>query len=146
MSQEQVTITVDPETAAEDNKFLLESVRRYAVETALRQCPEAKVEPLTIVIQNKQEEIVGGLFGELFLGSMMIKVLWLAEEYRNQGYGTKLMRMAEDWARQKNAQILWLDTYSFLAPRFYEKLGFEQFGFIQVQDSGPIRQFYQKIL
>jgi GNAT superfamily N-acetyltransferase len=146
MSPEQVTITVDPETAAEDIKFLQESIRECAIETAVRQWPDAKMEPLTIVIRNEQNTIVGGLVGELFLGGMMIKVLWLAEEYRNQDYGTKLMQMAENWARQNNAQTLWLDTYSYQAPKFYEKLGFEQFGFVQGQEEGPIRQFYKKIL
>jgi ribosomal protein S18 acetylase RimI-like enzyme len=54
-----------------------------------------------------------------------IELLWIAEERRGEGLGTRLMEAAEDEIRRIGCSTIVLDTFSFQAPGFYRKLGFE---------------------
>jgi GNAT superfamily N-acetyltransferase len=47
---------------------------------------------------------------------------------RGKGIGRELMRRAEALARERGCHSAWLDTFSFQSRRFYEKLGYEEFG------------------
>lgn len=86
-----------------------------------------KSTPLAITLRDKGE-IVGGLIGETFLQYLFIELLWIDEAHRGEGYGAKLIRMAEDEARKRDAIGIMLDTMSFQAPDFYRKLGFRDIG------------------
>ena len=50
------------------------------------------------------------------------RILLSTKTYDNQGYGTKLMCMAEDEARKRGCHAAHLGTYSFQALPFYQKL------------------------
>ncbi len=56
------------------------------------------------------------------------------------------MAIAEHEARQRGLVGIWLDTFSFQAPVFYEKLGFKEFGQITNFPPGHSRTFYVKRL
>jgi hypothetical protein len=45
-----------------------------------------------------------------------------------RGVGRELMAAAETRARKRGCHSAWLDTFSFQARGFYEKLGYEEFG------------------
>jgi predicted N-acetyltransferase YhbS len=49
----------------------------------------------------------------------------VAEPLRGQGYGAKLLRAAEDEARMQGCYGVFLTTFSFQAPTYYEKFGYE---------------------
>ena len=49
----------------------------------------------------------------------------VAEPFRRQGYGAKLLRAAEDEARTQGCYNAFLTTFSFQAKPFYEKFGYE---------------------
>jgi len=68
------------------------------------------------------------------------------EALRGRGAGTRLMQAAEAEARRRECRHMWLETYSFQARPFYEKLGFRVFG--HLDGPGPIypRFFMTKIL
>jgi len=46
---------------------------------------------------------------------------------RGQGIGERLMPMAEEVAQKKHCTGIWLETFSFQAPGFYQKLGYSEF-------------------
>ena len=54
------------------------------------------------------------------------------------------MTRAEEIARQRDCIGMWLDTYSFQARGFYEKLGFTVFGQVDDHPPGEQRFFLQK--
>jgi len=60
--------------------------------------------------------------------------------------GSQLMRMAEDLAREKECVGIWLDTFSFQAPAFYQKMGYSELGQIVDYPPGHRRHFFQKRL
>ncbi|MGQ0546914.1 MAG: GNAT family N-acetyltransferase [Betaproteobacteria bacterium] len=71
-------------------------------------------------------------------------MLWVDEAARGKGFGTKLMREAERRARKRGCALIWLNTFSFQAPRSYEKLGCRRFARLKGTPRGEVRTFYVK--
>jgi GNAT superfamily N-acetyltransferase len=91
-------------------------------------------------------EPVGGLTGETLLDWLFVDLIHVPEELRGQGHGTALMREAERFARERGCVGVWLDTFSFQARPFYEKLGYTVFGTIEGHPVGGQRYFLQRRL
>ena len=100
--------------------------------------------PLGIFIRDA-ETIVAGLSGETYCGWLVIKYLWVRHDLRRRGVGRELMAKAEARAVERGCHAAWLDTFSFQARSFYEKLGYEEFGTL---DYPPLhkRHFMRKLL
>lgn len=91
--------------------------------------------------------IVGGLVGDCAWNYVYVHLLWVDEAARGRDYGSALMREAERVARERGAAIVWLNTFSFQAPRFYEKLGYRRFAALKgTPAKGATRFFYAKRL
>jgi len=75
-----------------------------------------------------EAQIVAGLAGETYCGWLFVKYLWVSEGLRGRGVGCELMARAEGLARERGCHSAWLDTFSFQARGFYEKLGYQEFG------------------
>lgn len=93
--------------------------------------------------------------GETVLGGMkachvgrhfFISWLFVASPLRGQGWGRQLMAEAEAEALKTNCTKIFVDTMSFQAPGFYERLGFKACARIPDFYEGHDRIFYQKIL
>lgn len=67
-----------------------------------------------------------GLTGETFGNWLCIKYLWVSEELRGQGIGSKLLTSAENEAIKRGAKYSFVDTFSFQAPEFYKKHGYKE--------------------
>jgi hypothetical protein len=78
------------------------------------------------------------------LGLPYIDLLWLRTNRR--GYGHRLMTLAEEEARERGAKNAYLDTFSFQAPDFYRRLGYEVFGELPDFPHGHQRYFFRKQL
>jgi GNAT superfamily N-acetyltransferase len=72
--------------------------------------------------------------------------MWVREDLRGQGFGRQLLEKAETEARQRGAKRAYLDTFSFQAPAFYKKLGYEEFGRLEDFPAGHTRYFLVKTL
>lgn len=95
---------------------------------------------LCFVLYGPGQEMVGGIIGETHWEWLYISLLFLREDLRGQGYGQRLMELAEAEGRARGAKHAYLDTFSFQAPDFYEKLGYEVFG--ELRDFPPGHQRY----
>ncbi|MBE9604072.1 GNAT family N-acetyltransferase [Acetobacteraceae bacterium H6797] len=89
-------------------------------------------------------EVKGGLLGRTMQFWLYIGVIFIPEAWRGQRLGEELLARAEEEARARGCLGMWLDTYDFQAPRFYEKQGFTKFGEIPDHPPGQVRSFYQK--
>ena len=89
--------------------------------------------------------IVAGLAGETYSGWLFIRYLWVSDALRGKGIGRKLMAAAEARALERGCHSVWVDTFSFQAPGFYRKLGYEVFGELDYPP-GHKRFFLQKRL
>lgn len=106
----------------------------------------SKPEPFALLVRDDSNEILGGLYGRVFYRWLFIELLAVPEQARGQGFGSKLMQMAEELAREKECVGIWLDTFDFQAPEFYKKLGYSELGQIADYPPGHKRLFFQKRL
>lgn len=101
---------------------------------------------VAIVIRDDAGAIIGGLWGRSGYRWLFVEYLALPPQARGQGQGTALMLAAEAEARRLDCLGVWLDTYSFQARGFYEKLGYRVFGQIDDYPPGAARFFLSKRL
>jgi GNAT superfamily N-acetyltransferase len=101
-------------------------------------------EPLTLVLRDDEGRIVGGAIGEINWGWLHVRVLAVSQDLRGRGWGSRLMREMERLAMGRGCHHAWVDTFSFQARPFYEKLGFRVFGVLPDYPSGQERYFLSK--
>ncbi len=78
------------------------------------------------LIASHSKSIHGILHGKTFWGGFHIKHLYLIPEARGQGLGRKLMLQAIEKAKTMDCRFAFVETMSFQAVGFYQKLGFKQ--------------------
>ena len=97
-----------------------------------------------IRLANDADKSIGGLAAVTAFDWLHVNLLFVPKELRGQGLGTRLLHMAEEHARAQGCIGAWLDTFEHQAPRFYEKLGYSEFGRIEGHPPGSRRYFFQK--
>ncbi|SIN71434.1 Acetyltransferase (GNAT) family protein [Singulisphaera sp. GP187] len=103
-------------------------------------------EPLTLVLRDDEGRIVGGAIGETNWGWLHLTVLAVSQDLRGQGWGSRLVREMERLARDRGCHHVWVDTFSFQARPFYERLGFTVFGTLPNYPARQERYFLSKPL
>jgi GNAT superfamily N-acetyltransferase len=111
-----------------------------------QQAGEDDAQTLCYVVQGADQEILGGAIGATYWEWLHLDLMWVKEEYRGRGIGRSLLRAAEDEARRRGAKRAYLDTFSFQAPGFYEKYGYQVFGELADFPQGHRRYFLTKVL
>jgi GNAT superfamily N-acetyltransferase len=93
----------------------------------------------------KQQVFLGGLIGRIAYDWLHVELLWLDDSIRKKGYGKILLRQAEEIALSSGCIGAHLDTFSFQAPDFYIRLGYEVFGQIENHPKGETRYYLKKM-
>lgn len=112
----------------------------------VQQAGDTKSQRLCFVLQGPDQEIVGGVLGEIHWNWFYIDLMWVKEELRGRGFGHRLLSTVEDEARQRGAKNAYLDTFSFQAPDFYFQHGYQVFGELQEFPPGHQRYYLTKEL
>ena len=100
--------------------------------------------PLCLVARNDAGEVTGGLVAEVAMQWLYVDKFWIDESLRGQGLGSRLLRMAEDRARELGAIGAHLHTSSYQAPAFYTGLGYEQIGALPGRPVGETRFWFAR--
>ena len=82
--------------------------------------------PVNLFLRDGGEEVQGGLLASIWGGVMYVRILWVARALRGKGHGQRLLAAAEQRAIERGCRHVFLDTFSFQAPEFYVKHGYEQ--------------------
>ena len=97
-------------------------------------------------IRDDSGTIIGGCGGDNMYGCLYVGQLWITEQLRGKGFGTKLMQSAEILAKNSGCNFMAVNTFDWEALDFYKKLGFyvefERKGF----DKNSIFYFLRKDL
>ncbi|KOO08955.1 GNAT family N-acetyltransferase [Vibrio hepatarius] len=94
----------------------------------LKHFPDEEMQSLACVAEDPGGNFLGGLTGQIFTNTLFVEFLWLDDSNRSAGIGSKLMAEVEQQAKKLGVTDIYLDTYTFQAPGFYAKLGFEEVG------------------
>jgi GNAT superfamily N-acetyltransferase len=97
-------------------------------------------------VRDGKGRLLGGLILQSYWRESYIELLWLSARARRAGYGSRLIKEAERRARRRGSRLIHLNTYSFQAPGFYEKHGYQRFGGMSGSPQGQSRHFYVKRL
>ena len=98
------------------------------------------------VIKDKMNKTCGIVVVSFLWNGMHIQTLWIDESIRNQGWGTKLMEIAEKEAVKRGCNLAYTDTYSWQAPEFYKKLGYTLYAKLEDFPKGCSLSYFKKIL
>jgi GNAT superfamily N-acetyltransferase len=104
-----------------------------------------QLRPLWVLLRAEDRgPVIGGLMGATAWSHLRIEALFVPELMRGTGAGKGIVEMAEHEAIRRGCIGAWLDTYSFQARGFYEKLGYTVLGEIADYPPGHTRYFMKK--
>jgi predicted N-acetyltransferase YhbS len=103
---------------------------------------EGREAPLNVVAFDIDGQVAGGLFAETQLSWLKVSVMAVRIDLRGRGIGTELLQRAEREAVRRGCQYAFVDTMSYQAPGFYQKLGYRVAGQIEDWDSHGHPKYY----
>ncbi len=113
----------------------------------LKHFPDEDVHSFACFAEGEDGQFLGGLTGEIFTNTLFVEFLWVNDAKRDSGVGSRLMSRIEQEAKSHGVTHLYLDTYTFQAPKFYAKLGFQEVGrFEGFPTAGIDKIFLQKTI
>ena len=135
-------ITLTPVDATPDELQYLEE-RIYEFNSKVTEIDDG--EQLALFVRER-DQIVAGICGNTWGGTCELRQFWVEESQRHRGLGTKLFDAAEREARRRGCTQIVLMTFSFQAPVFYERCGFELVATIDNHPRGHNNLLMRKIL
>ena len=135
------TIAVDPSPSIETESVLFVGLKAFN----LIHAGPANRRDLSVLLRDDDGIVVGGLSGVVQWNWLFVSLLYVSEELRGQGFGRALMKEAEREAVVMGCTHIYLDTFSFQARGFYERLGYEVFGQLEDFPPGHSRYFLRKM-
>ena len=97
--------------------------------------------PLHVFLRDAQGRTIGGITGETNWDWLYVDCFWLPDDLRGEGWGARLLEAAAEEARKRGCRHVFLWSFSFQAPGFYEKLGYRLFGVLDDRPPGE-KQFW----
>jgi GNAT superfamily N-acetyltransferase len=132
------SLQIEVEPAPKDIRFLEDRLYDYNVE----QTGSGDGKWLSIFVRDDAGEIAAGLHGWTWCGACRVQSLWVRQDLRRQGYGQRLLEAAEREARARGCDQVLLDTFSFQAPLFYKKLGYEVIAVVEGFPRRPHSEYH----
>jgi len=140
MDEPRWTLSATPDPA--DVRFLNDQINAFNV--ARTGFDDGRL--LAILLRDAAGAILAGLYGWTWGGCLDVRDLWVREDLRGRGYGTRLLAAAEAEARARGCRVATLDTHSFQAPGFYRKHGYVEVGMVEGYPSGACKYWFRKAL
>ena len=111
----------------EEVGFLHNSLEQYSRTQTGGEFDEPGIE-IGLVLRNPLGSVVGGITAISQFRVLHLDALWVSKEYRTQGHGGRLVLQAEQLGFEKGCIASQTQTFSFQAPGFYQKIGYQVLG------------------
>jgi GNAT superfamily N-acetyltransferase len=135
-------LVIDDSPTAED----VITVRRGLVDYNVATARIDEQQSLAVFIRDEHDHVVGGITGEVWGKVLEIRYMWLHEDVRGQSFGHHALIAIEQEAVKRGCTTAILDTYSFQAPDFYRKHGYQVFAVVEGYADRHQKYFMQKVL
>ena len=96
---------------------------------------------IRLVLKDQAGELIGGLSAWTTLSNLIFDHIWIAEGFRGKGLGRRLMMEMERIARENGCIASQAYCFSFLAPGFFQKMGYSVLG-VSNGYPPPVEEFY----
>lgn len=136
-----MSLEVTDSPREEDEDFVIAQTRTFNAAFT-----EKDIRSLCAFERSREGEIIGGLTGKTYWNYLEISFLWVSEAHQGSGIATKLMGAAEHEAHSRGCRHVVLDTFSFQALAFYQRLGYKEFGQLQGFSGKHARHYLHKVL
>ena len=120
-------------------------IRQKVIEHNMVNVPEEVKHPkqqISYILRDEHQKILGGITGTIFWYHLHIDFLWVDDSLRGQGHGKELLTRIEEFAIEHGCKLIQLDTFSFQAPNFYKKFGYEEIGIVDDSPTKDSKQYY----
>lgn len=120
-----------------------------AVDNGLEQynhavAPLKEVRSLASFATDASGTVVGGAVGRTWGECCELLQLWVAEEHRRHGLGSRLLKAFEAGARARGCGTFYLTTLSFQAPDFYRRHGYAVLASIAGYPDGIVKYLMRR--
>ena len=140
MDNFQIQMTTQP--AERDWQLIEENIGQFNIQTT----GYDNYLPLAIFVRDASGAIIAGLTAFTWGGTLRVLYLWVHEDWRRHGCGSRLLAAAEQEALIRGCKQAVLDTHSFQAPEFYSTRGYTVCGRSDDNPVGFQQITYQKRL
>ncbi len=83
---------------------------------------------LTVQVRDERGELVGGVSGWTWGTCAGLAMVWVREDCRQAGWGSRLLAAAESEALDRGCSQMVLSSFTFQAPDFYRRHGYVETG------------------
>lgn len=99
-------------------------------------------------IQDENQAVIAGVAGFIMPEHAVCRLehVWVHENYRSKGIGTKIIQSVEEYAKSHTCKVMQLSTMDFQGVEFYKKSGFEVIGEIPAWFCGKTEIFCVKVI
>lgn len=140
----QLTLTHEDDPEAVDVTTLSDGLSAHAAPVLTTD--SSGFEPVAVFARDANGAIRGGVYARINWEWLHVSLLWVHDELRGTGLGTQLMAEIETLAIDRGCDKAHLDTFSYQARPFYERLGYEVFAELADYPRGHSRIFMRKAL
>jgi GNAT superfamily N-acetyltransferase len=82
----------------------------------------------SVKVTDEAGELIGGLAAWTWGGLCGIELLWVREDDRKDGWGSKILHAAEAEAQRRGCDRVAVSSFTFQAPDFYQRHGYVETG------------------
>jgi GNAT superfamily N-acetyltransferase len=129
----------------EDSKYVRTKLVQFNADQ-LSNDIKNRYEEVNLNIKDAEGRILAGLNSVLCWNWLEVDILWVDKNVRLQGYGSQLLLEVERIAKEKKCTFVKLNTFSFQAPDFYMKHGYQVIAIIDNAPTGHKHYFFKKEL
>lgn len=123
-----------------------EMIYKGLLEYNLARIEDKNQKELGVYLHNEAGEKLAGLIGDTHGNWLFVKFLWVSEKLRGQSIGSQMLMKAEEIAKERGCKYAFLDTFSFQAPLFYKKYGYNEVFALEEYPVTGKRYYFTKTL